>query len=111
MALGRLTHNNNALAEAKRRLVIYKVQWIPTGHTYTGKSQGNLSKRINAGHVSGLVAFLNLRDKYSKNIAKESALIAEIPEGRTTSRFSFSTVVTPECSQIARTHPNTNRII
>ena len=62
------------------------------------KSQGNLSKRINQGHLNGLVIFWKLRDKYNKNIAKESALIAGTPKGRT-SRFSSSTVVTPECSQ------------
>ena len=37
-----------------------------------------------------------MRDKYNKNIAKESALIT--PKERT-SIFSFSTVATPECSQ------------
>ena len=39
----------------------------------------------------------NLRDKYNKYIAKGSALIT--PNEGTSRRFSFSTVVTPECSQ------------
>ena len=43
------------------------------------------------------MAFWNLRDKYIKNIAKGSALIT--PKGRTSGRFSFSTVTTPECLQ------------
>ena len=55
--------------------------------------QGNLSKRINQGHINGLLAFWNLRDKYNKNIAKVSALIT--PKRGTGRRFSFSTVVTP----------------
>ena len=38
-----------------------------------------------------------MRDRYNKNIAKGSALIT--PKGRTSGRFSFSTVVTPECLQ------------
>ena len=43
------------------------------------------------------MAFWNLRDKYNKNIAKKSELITS--KGGTGVRFSFSTVVTPECSQ------------
>ena len=38
-----------------------------------------------------------MRDKYNKNIAKGNAFIT--PKGGTGRRFSFSTVVTPECSQ------------
>ena len=38
-----------------------------------------------------------MRDKYNKNIAKGSALVT--PKEETSRRFSFSTVVTPECSQ------------
>ena len=64
--------------------------------TYIRKSQGHLSKRINQ-HINELVAFWNLRDKYHKNIAKGSALITS--KGRISGRFSFSTAVTPECSQ------------
>lgn len=83
--------------QCKTEAIIYKVQWIPTGHAYIGKTQGNLSERINRGHINGLVAFWNLRDKYNKNIAEENAYIT--PKGGTGRRFSFSTVVTPECSQ------------
>ena len=83
--------------QCKTEAIIYKVQWIPTGHAYIGKTQGNLSERINRGHINGLVAFWNLRDKYNKNIAEENAFIT--PKGGTGRRFSFSTVVTPECSQ------------
>ena len=83
--------------QCKTEAMLYKVQWIPTGYTYIRKSQGNLSKRINQGHVNGLVAFWNLRDKYNKNIAKGSAF--KTPKEGTSRRFSFSTVVTPECPQ------------
>ena len=83
--------------QCKKEAIIYKVEWTPTSHTYIGKSQGNLSKRINTGHINGLVAFWNLRDKYNGNIAKGSAFIT--PKEGTSRRFSFSTVVTPECSQ------------
>ena len=55
--------------QCKKEATIYKVEWIPTSHTYIGKSQGNLSKRINQGHINCLVAYWNLRDKYNKNIA------------------------------------------
>ena len=65
--------------------------------TYIGKSQGNLSKWINQGHINNLVAFWNLRDKYEKNIAKGNAFLAS--KERNSRRFSFSTVVMPECSQ------------
>ena len=83
--------------QCKTEAIIYKIQWIPTGHTYIRKSQGNLSKRTNQGHINDLVAFWNLRDKYNKNVAKGSAFIT--PKEGTGQRFSFSTVVTPECSQ------------
>ena len=83
--------------KCKTEAIIYNVQWIPTSHNYIGKSQGNLAHRINRGHVNGLVAFWNLRDKYDKYIAKESVKeIAKTPKGRTR---RYSTVVTPECSQ------------
>ena len=64
-------------------------------HTYIGKAQGHLSKRIKQ-HINKLAAFWNLRDEYHKHVAKGSALIT--PKGRTSGRFSL-TVVTPECSQ------------
>merc|ERR1711966_219062 len=83
--------------QCKKEAIIYKVEWTPTSHTYIGKSQGNLAKRINQGHVNNLVGFWNLRDKYNKNIAKVSALVT--PKEDTSRIFSFSTVVTPECSQ------------
>ena len=76
--------------KCKTEAIIYKVEWIPTSHTYIGKSQGHLSKRINQ-HINKLVAFWNLRDTYNKYIAKGSALIT--PKGRTSGRFSFSPVV------------------
>ena len=59
--------------QCKTEAIIYKVQWIPTGHAYIGKTQGNLSERINRGHINGLVAFWNLRDKHNKNIAEGNA--------------------------------------
>ena len=89
--------------QCKKEAIIYKVEWIPTGHTYIGKSQGNLSKRINQGHINDLVAFWNLRDKYEKNIAKGNAFIT--PKERNSRRFSFSTVVTPECLQMLTETP------
>ena len=66
-------------------------------YAYIGKLQGNLSKRINQGHINDLVAFWNLRDKYEKNIAKGNAFIT--PKERNSRRFPFATVVMPECSQ------------
>ena len=48
-------------------------------------------------HINKLVAFWNLVDKYQKNIAKGCALIT--PKEKTSGKFSFSTVVTPECLQ------------
>ena len=62
--------------QCKKEAIIYKVERTPTGHTYIGKSQGNLSKRINQGHdINDLVVFWNLRDRYNKNIAKGNAFI------------------------------------
>ena len=52
----------------KTEAIIYNVQWVPTGYIYIGKSQGNLSKRINQGHANDLVAFWNLRNKYNKTL-------------------------------------------
>ena len=40
--------------QCKTEAIIYKVHWVPTGHTYIRKSQGNLSKRINQDHINGL---------------------------------------------------------
>ena len=53
--------------DCKKEAIIYNVLWVPTGHNYIGKSQGNLAHRINRWHVSDLVAFYNVRVK-NKNI-------------------------------------------
>ena len=82
--------------KCKTGAIVYNIQSTPTGHTYIGKSQGNIAHKIHRGHINGLVSFWNLRDKYDKYIAKEGETIAKTPKGKTR---RYSTVVTPECSQ------------
>ena len=65
---------------------------------------------INTKAVNKLVAFLNLRDKYHKNIAKESALSTNNTEREDSGRFSFSNVV-HNTGMFARANPNAKRII
>ena len=67
--------------KCKTEAIIYNVLWVPTGHNYIGKSQGNLAHRINRGHVNDLVAFYNVRVKYKKYIAKDEVIrIAKTPK-------------------------------
>ena len=54
------------MENAKKEAIIYNVLWVPTGHNYIGKSQGNLAHRINRGHVNDLAGFYNVRVKYKK---------------------------------------------
>ena len=57
-----------------------------------------------------IVAFINLRDKYNKNIAKGSVFTP--PKEGTSPRCSFSTVVTPECSQeLTQTPTELSRLV
>ena len=77
----------NADKKCKTEAVIYK--WTPTSHTYIGKSQGHLPKRINQ-HINKLVAVWNLRDKHNKNIAKGSARIT--PKGSYTNTARIITI-------------------
>ena len=90
--------------KCKTEAIIYNVLWVPTGHNYIGKSQGNLAHRINRGHVNDLVAFYNVRVNYKHYIAKDEVInIAKTPKGKPR---RYSTVVTPEYSQELTQTPN-----
>ena len=62
----------------RKEAIIYKVTVEPSNHTYIGKAQGGLGKRINTGHINGLKPFCNLRDRFEKKIAKTATTIKKL---------------------------------
>ena len=58
-----------------KEAIVYKVTVEPSMHTYIGKAQGRVGKRITTGHINGLKPFLNLRKRYEKQMVKTATNI------------------------------------
>ena len=84
----------------RKEASVYKVTVAPSNHTYIGKAQGGLGKRINLGHINGLKPFCNLRDRFEKRIAKIATTIKKLTmTPRRNKPSKTKPVATPESSQ------------
>ena len=84
----------------RKEAIIYKVTVEPSNHTYIGKAQGGLGKRINLGHMNGLKPFCNLRDRFEKKIAKTATAIQKLTKTPKRNKNSKTKpVATPESLQ------------